>query len=275
MNKLNFALLPLIASIASVGAAHAATVSYTDGDIMLGFLVSVPGNQGVSSDYLVDLGQPMQFTTGSSVTLTGHSSGSLLGNLAADLTSTFGANWHSRTDLLFAIFGSPSGSDNVPSDVADTVYTTNPSATAYLRRPDSTVQSGTAANMGAVGGGYDQNPSTANSNVGLVQSASSANAYAGFQPGPNTVFSESGGISFVQFSPNDEGNPSQTLFFDRLLPTVSGTAPGQTLGTFNVAANGDVIFSAIPEPATMPLTLAAFGLLGVILRPRRIGGSAA
>ncbi len=267
-NILTTAILA-IAAAATAATAQAGTTSYTDGDLLLGIVVPSSASPNFSSDYVVDLGQPgavyNALIGGGSIIFSWNSAASTLGNVNQDLINTFGANWNSRTDILFSVVGCPSGSDNVPADAADTVYTTNPNATSYLRRADSTVQSGTAANIGAAGGGYDQNPTSANTDVGLVQSASGPSSYAGFQPGNNTNFSESGGISFTQFSPNNEGKPSQTLYFDRLVPTISGTAPGQTLGTVTIDNTG-VTFTAVPEPSAALMLIPLAGFLSIVRR---------
>ena len=68
--------------------------NFVSGDIFLG--VRAAGAPGDSESYLVKLGNDLSFT----------SSGALaLGNLGADLTSKYGANWHTRSDLYWGVFG--------------------------------------------------------------------------------------------------------------------------------------------------------------------------
>jgi hypothetical protein len=248
---LGAACMALIAS-----RAMAATVSYTDGDLFLGFR-STDGTQS----YLVDIGQPSQFVNappGSTIHITLASS--------IDLSNVFGADWFTRIDpntgrnaVLWAVVGGrlvAGGGDSM-----NTLYSTNPNATAWNRGSNS-AQSGITSLTDSLGTTYDGNQSTANSPGGIIQMNSSANTWATFQPGGNN----SGGISFQFWNPTNEGTPNQTLFFNRIVP---GSGPGQLLGSFNISTDGSLTFSAVPEPSTIASSVAGAALLVAVMMWRR------
>jgi hypothetical protein len=113
-----------------------------------------------------------------------------------------------------------------------------------------------------MGNVYDSNTSTVNSPFGLIQSASSNNSYASFQPGG--TLPNSGGISFNTFNPSNEANPSQAMALERLTSTVNPA--GQTvLGGITIDSNANVQF--VPEPGSITLLAFGAGLLG-FMRPR-------
>lgn len=79
-----------------------------DGDLLLGIRVVEPADPNEppptesTFTYLVNIGNESVFRTavpGESIPLTG------LGNLGADLTALYGANWHQREDLRWSIVG--------------------------------------------------------------------------------------------------------------------------------------------------------------------------
>lgn len=79
-------------------AAVAAPVTTpSDGDIFLG--VRASGGQGSGVSYIVNVGSDTSFRNaapGSTLSLS---------NLSADLAATFGANWNTRADLYWGVFG--------------------------------------------------------------------------------------------------------------------------------------------------------------------------
>src|ERR1700730_5022180 len=83
-----FGSLVLACMALAASQAIAATVSYSDGDLFLGFR-STDGTQ----DYLVDIGQAAQFVNaapGATITISLASS--------IDLSNVFGASWFTRVD---------------------------------------------------------------------------------------------------------------------------------------------------------------------------------
>ncbi len=233
-----------VASVLAVPFTHAATTSYSDGDLFLGFRAA-----GGSQDYLLDIGQIDQFLNNPApFTLS-------LGDIGADLTTVFGSDWYTRTDLYFSVIGG--SSLGLGADPANTLYTTKVSGT-WTRRSDG-AQASTTSLIASLGGNYDGNTSTVNSPVGLIQNSSDQNSYASFQPGG--TLANSGGISFGAFNPSNEGNPNQTLLLERLTSTAN-SAGQVTLGGISIGSDASVQF--VPEPGTLGLLLPLAGLLGVV-----------
>src|SRR4029077_14043423 len=125
-------------------------------------------------------------------------------------------------------------------DVANTLYSSNPTNIPWPRRSNSS-QSGTTSLPEARGTTYDGNNSTGNSDTAIIQADGSANSYASFQPGgPN-----SGGISYQTWNPSNEGTPGLTLTLDQIIPSSTGGA-SQLVGTLALMDNGTVLFTAAP-----------------------------
>jgi hypothetical protein len=241
------AALALAGAIFVAPAAHAATTSYSDGDLFLGFRAT-----GGSQDYLIDIGQVDQFLNNPApFTLS-------LGNIGADLTSVFGSNWYTRTDLFYSVIGG--SSLGLGADPANTLYATKLTG-VWTRKSDGS-QASTTSLIAAMGNAYDSNTSTVNSPFGLIQTASSSNAYATYQPGG--TIANSGGISFNAFNPSNEANPSQAMALERLTSTANPA--GQTdLGGISIGSDASVQF--VPEPGSIGLLTLGAGLLGFV-RPR-------
>ena len=222
-------------------------LSYNDGDLFLGFRAT-----DGTSDYLINLGQPAQFvnaTPGSTFPVQ-------VGNTNPDLVATFGSDWCTRIDpntgrsaVLWAVTG---GRQIAASgDPANVLYSTNSKSNPWPRRSD-TAQSFTTSLIAALGNTFAGNNPTVNNPQGLVQSASSSNSYASFQPGGVN----SGGISFLTWNPWNDAAPATTLFFNRIAP---GSGASTVLGTFTLACDGTLSFTAamaVPTPTPTPPPLA-------------------
>jgi len=97
MKKLLTTTLLGLSSIALIAtSAQAQTVSTSIGDLVLGFRVTDGLGLGATQNLEVDLGNMSTYTSlaaGSTLTLGGLS--------VADLSSIYGANWATRSDLVF------------------------------------------------------------------------------------------------------------------------------------------------------------------------------
>lgn len=263
MKKTNILMTSILALagmalLSQSALATSVVVSYTDGDLFLGFRAT--GGTGSSSDYLVDIGQPSQFD---------HSLTLSLGNIFADLSATFGPTWYSRTDLLYAVVGGNiTGGPNY-TDAWNTLYATTLSATPW---PCNFNQGDTSSLTDSMGNAYTNNNSTANSPLGIIQTAAGNNSYATFQPGG----ANSGAISFQTWNATIEGNVSQSLYLDKMLE--GSNNPGNVLGSFVIVSNTNtstanlVFTSSVPEPSTYAMLGlgCALLLMGAIRHNRQV-----
>src|SRR5579862_3943669 len=120
LRKLTMALLAVAGLAFITSVANATTTSYNDGDLFLGFRAT--GGTGATTDYLLNIGQASQFTTHAQFTLS-------LGTIANDLSATFGSNWYSRTDLLYAVVGGTLSNDSL--------WASNPNSTPWQKQNDT------------------------------------------------------------------------------------------------------------------------------------------
>ena len=244
MSSYKFSLLVFcaVSALSIPGRTFAQTpVTYHDGDLFLGFRAT--GGTGATQDYLVNIGQPAQFVNappGSSFLVN-------TGNLSSDLAVVFGSDWYTRIDsdtgrnaVLWSIVGGRLVTGG--GDTANVLYATNPDPTPWPRRSNAS-QAGTTSLTDGLGTTYDGNLSTANNSKAIVQSASSSNSYASFQPGGVN----SAGISFQTWNPTIEGIPNATLTFCRIVP---GSGNSTILGTFTLSSTGGITFTAAGSAPT-------------------------
>lgn len=256
------AVLALV-GVVSTASAQLDSVSYSDGDLLIGFRQS-----GASQDYVLDLGPYSTFLNAtsafevSSITIQqsnpdGSPAGTAsLGNINADLVTAFGSNYATNTSnpVLFAAFG---------WDGTSFALATKASGRwGSLTGADISQYGGNIDNIG--GGSYEGNSSTNNSAVGLLQSTTTSNSYASYQPGG----SASQGISFQVFNPTTEGAIQQSInletFSPGSTPAIVGTLTVQPSGN---GGNGDILYTPTPEPASAAMLVAGAAVLG--LRRRR------
>lgn len=241
----------LAVALASAFAAtmvSGAPLAYTPGDLFLAFRAT--GNPGATQDYLVNIGPASSFTSATSVTqLTG------IGNIRLDLANNiFGPNWHSRSDVLWSISGTP-GSASAAGDPANTLYVTAPEETAGVlasphTRANSAAQSAPTNKLTSLATAYLQtagtpNNASANSAVALIQSTTDINSYASFQ----SLSSNYGYFSATIEGNFGNGTESSILDLYRLIPSndpsnpVSTGTPGQLVGRFTINDQAEVTFT--------------------------------
>ncbi len=234
----------------SVLPASAGTTTYNDGDVFLGLRAT--SGTGVTKDYLVNIGPASQFRDGPSKTL-------ILGNIGADLATVFGSDWYTRQDsnngtnaVLYGIIGTQAFAGN--GDPDNTNYVSNVSITPWDRDFNSS-QSFTSGLIDAMRFAYFGQTWSVNSNVALIQDASSDNSYASYEPGGNN----SQGISFQTYDPTIEAAPNERLYLDRLIPATSHDfGPGAVVGFFTLSSSGQLAFNfgtAPPPPVPVPAQL--------------------
>lgn len=256
---------------------HAAAVVYTDGDLLLGFRAT--GGQGALQTYLINIGQASMFRDQP----VGSTSPLAAGSIGADLTSIYGANWHTRADLFWGVAGGIA--ETRLNDPANTLYASADSpagstlASAWARRSNSAQSSTLSQVQGAVSG-YLNDPEGSNNNsntFAVRQNTTDNNNWSLYQPGGNRT------QSFNTWNPTIEGNfdggaAVSELDLFRIVRTGINDGSGATTGesnyegTFAISPAGLVSYTVVPEPSVAVMLAAAAGLLGV--RRRRSTSSA-
>ncbi|BCU75309.1 hypothetical protein [Luteolibacter sp. LG18] len=223
----------LMLGVFSPSVASAAAPTYVQGDVLMGFRAT--GGLNASTCYVVNLGHASSFRDGLiSGTVT------IPGNIATDLSTIYGANWRTRTDLFWGVACSP-------SNISTTTVNGDPGRTVYVSIPGGGVGDGPAINtslrttvstkMVALESGttgFTSYQATANSTVAVSQGTGDANSWASFMDGG----SNGGAIDFGAFS-EMEGLPTQSLGLYRLTSTSAGAFVGQ----FSINASGQVSFT--------------------------------
>jgi hypothetical protein len=242
--------------------AQSAQVVYNTGDIILAFRASA--GQGELESLLVNVGPASTFTVGIGTSVINDLS---LGNLGADLVAQFGANWYSRTDLTWAVFGS-----NDPANPAATLYasraqsTFGTDATAWPGLSNAANRTATRSAIQSVAAAFDTLDATANSTVAALQTNSAAaSSYKQQVTGGSTDF---GSVSQWTNIEGNFGPGSEALNLFRVAASTTN------LGKFTISELGQVTFNgtnvditAVPEPSK-----ALFGMMGsaaIFLRRRR------
>ncbi len=108
LSKLKAAGLALAGIVLTTLPATAALVpNPQSGDLFIAFRAS--GGQGAESSYLINIGSDLTYrnaAAGSSFDLS-------LGNIAVDLIAAFGADWSTRDDLYWGVFGTRAAASSV------------------------------------------------------------------------------------------------------------------------------------------------------------------
>lgn len=261
------------------GGAQAVTA--IAGDLILGFRAA--GGQGAAVNLEVNIGPASNYY--------GAAPGSFVvtGLSVADLSTTYGGGWASRSDLSWGIVGT-TGVAAVGIAPARTLWasraedTPGTPSTPWLRGSTFTLQvpsNNIASLYSGAPGSLENGSATANSLVSSVIDRSlggSWTAQEDFTPG----------VSFRYFNPSVLGSmnniPATPAVYDGvngygvldLFEVRVGTsgAPGSLLGAFGLNNGGQLVFSTdpgvfapVPEPTT---TVTALGILfAAFLRRRR------
>jgi hypothetical protein len=258
------AILSSLLGAALLSNSHAATLSYSNGDLMLGFY-----SPNASQSYLVDLGAASIYrdATGT-MTLS-------LGNIGTDLTAVFGNTWNTDPDVHWGIFGTDykasigNASNYLNGDASNTLYVSAPespigsAATAPYSASPNNAQATPASKIFAMGQNASTNANystTANSSKAVIEPNTDAKAF-----GSSTIQTNNGGTSFGSFNGAlgtfQNGTSGTALDLFRIVNT-SDPSTGTTIeGTFTISNSGVVTFTAVPEPST----LASIALGGAVL----------
>lgn len=242
-----------------------AALPYNDGDLLLGFRAT--GGEGAPTDYLVNIGSATQFT-GATGQITVN-----IGNIATDLVNTFGADWKTRSDVLWSVSGvqkiAGNGFPNNTMFASRTEDTPGTQSTPWTR--PSAFGAGTpalkmqimAGNSGYAAGATADQSISPNNPRGLLQSINATNSYASNQPGGiNTV----GSSAFGYFN---AANGIEGTFANRTAGSVldlyklePGSGSAVFVGAFRLDDSGNLTFVKDPSifapPGTVGIELTSY-----------------
>jgi len=270
-----------VAGILLLAAVSAEAVTAIAGDLVLGFRAG--GGQGASRNLTVNLGPASNYygaAPGSSFVVT-----SLSG---ADLSSIYGSNWSTRSDLAWGIVGT-TGAAAVGIAPARTLWasraetTPGTPSTPWIRGTTFALQipSGTISSL------YTGAPGSLTNFAATPNSAFSADIDATLAGSWTMQEDFTPGVSFRYFNPSVLGSmddiPSTPSVYDGtgygvldLFEVQPGTAgaPATLVGAFGLNSSGQLVFSTnpgvfapVPEPAAV-LTCSG-ALIALLLRRRR------
>lgn len=234
--RLSMMLLALAGISTIAPAAHAATA--TNGDLILG--VRASGGTGSSKNYVINLGPSSQFTGSVATTLN-------LGDVGADLTTTFGADWNTRSNVFWGV----AGTDGVFPGA--TLFATRAELTPGTQsipwqRGSNTAHSFADAKLQSMMNGFRGAGATGLVATNAVtQLGTDGNSWGSFQP-DGLPYSSNQGISFAIWNPSIEGT------------FANGTA-GSVLDLYSIAPGsgnsallGRLVMSDLGEVTFVPVT---------------------
>ncbi len=228
-----------IAAMASLAlcatVAHAASLQNGSttgaGELFVGFTAT--GGTGAGKSVVIDLGNALAFSnspTGTTLSL---------GQYGADLVSTFGSTWYTRTDLSWGAVAAVGSSvpSNIATDPTNTIYGSQavsafnpaaaPSTTAFNRATNGTqapVAQRILQNMATGTGGFSQSATGSSASNVAIEAAGSTQNWQSWMVGGSNV-SGLGNTPFGGFT--SEANFAQSF---------SSTAVGAAAGSDAVGA---------------------------------------
>jgi hypothetical protein len=229
---------------------NAATVpTPVSGELFAAFRAS--GGQGGSTAYIVKLGLDTSFSTtpGTSFTLS-------LGNVGLDLSDIYGANWSTRADLFWGVFGTRLNSNNPivygSKERANPLVNSDPWPALNLsarQSVDSAIASVITAYTGAT--------ATDNSPVATKQTNSANAGSYNFQVATDGT-TDFGSLSQWSSIEGSFGSGAAGTVLDVYRNASSGVTQR---GSFAINNAGQLSYSVVPEPTTGVL----FALAGALL----------
>ena len=289
MNHQFFSSLPAAIAVAAglfLGANNSsAAVTYSVGDLLLGFHTDAGVGSGTSFVFNLGSAASYKITPGAVPAVT---------DLGAVLTSTYGSNWFSRTDLYWGIAGvrdssAGGGLGVIDGDAKATIYISRASSapgasTAWSLASGSTVistatsiasmQGATGSDLSLSGGFEGSTEASGTGGRGVLQSeGTTINSWDEFNPIGGAAF---GGIltGGVQ-GPLGTGTTAYLDLYRVVGRAASTASPNDTEGagryitTFSLNSQGIVATTPVPEPGAG--LAAALIVCGAILRRRRNG----
>ncbi|MEI9896985.1 MAG: PEP-CTERM sorting domain-containing protein [Chthoniobacter sp.] len=192
------------------------------------------------------------------------------------MVAQFGANWSTRSDLYWGVYGATYDNDvAINGDPKNTLYATKAETTLGVPTTGAPVASNStqaipASKIDTLGNTYATpnigNVTTStNSPLASIQKTTLPGSFATYVTGSNGSVNS----AFNYFS-NSMGNfaggaDNTKLDLFRITNSTNGGgvfgAPGSYEGTFSISSGGQVSFTAVPEPATIYVSLMLLGLV--------------
>jgi hypothetical protein len=264
MKKQNlFATLGVALVSLGFSASPARALTYVQGDMLLGFYAT--GGEGSSTSVVLNIGQASLYRdhAGAPFNLS-------IGSIQTDLVNAFGADWKSRGDVLWGVYG---GNWNaaVGSDSLYTLYGVRERSTADIQAQaynlgSAATQSQPSTKIKDFGEAYALTGTASGLTTGVnpfasIQSSFADNDFAEYQ-------TNNGGTSFGYFQAalGDFTNGTSGSVLDLFrMQTGSSSSKGTYEGSFTISDSGIVTFGvvAVPEPTTISFVLLAGGMLVV------------
>jgi len=259
-SRLKRTLFALGMVLGIAGATPAARADL-DGHVFLCFRATA--GDGGNTDYLVDLGLATQFTGAAGPIV----SVQLGGQILNDLQNTYGADWHTRSDVRWSVSGVQKASGN--GFVANTMFATKAedfpgTQSLPIQRPSSFSAGTPAGKMQAMSTRYAQGATTAGGTqtvsadnpLALFEANTITSSYTAYQPGGvGTV----GATAFAYFDAtlgieNNFANGEELSVLD-LYKVVPGAGDSELVGFFRMNADGTLTFRKDVSQFNIPATL--------------------
>jgi copper(I)-binding protein len=229
-------ILTLLSGILLAGGAHAATITAAKCDLILGFRATETPGQTVNLE--VNLGNMSNLyyaTPGTTIPLTGLA--------VRDLIDVYGANWHSRADLVWGAVASTGRTSGTPDGYAPstTLWATRPDGQAPWNRGTIFAQSPASANIEPL---YSGSPGSLTGLSSTTNSAVAATVDATQLGSWTKQDLKTGGTSFGYFNPTVcnvatvplGGQVISQLY--ELAPTNTAGVAGKLLGNLILTRTG-------------------------------------
>lgn len=272
----------IAASMLLAFAATANAVTYTDGDLILGFRGT---GASVTQCYEVNIGQARNFIGVASSTDI-----DLGGNINSDLEALFGSDWKTSGTVLWSVsgvrFNSQAAAPPLPAITAKTVFMSKAEETPGTKaiqswtRVTQSTQQVTAGSVQALGTQFGNGTSTGQtestvSTKAVIQNISQPNSYARYMPGGGQTIGSSAYETYVNGALGIEntfanGLNGSVLDLYQLAPA-TGAAVGTDatlLGAFRLGESGGTVsltfssdpsvFGSGPAPAQVAFSSAGY-----------------
>jgi hypothetical protein len=275
----------LLTGLILAGLTGAAYAQASNSDLIVGF--NAQGGTGASTNVMVDIGSVGDYynaySSGTGGTYT-------VGNLNTSLTNTYGSGWNTRSDLWFGVAGATTGlsSSGPNGQRTDTIWVSSAgngstNAPAWKQKFASFYITPNA-NISAIYNAFTTLTSGATSLSdinsqgsqfgtqlqGISISTSAGQAWSA-APGGGASLASPSAFALVTFA--NTGVQFETLANGAMVldlyQSQPGTGNGTDLGYFALAGNGDLSFTAIPEPSAYAAILGVAALGFVTVRRRQ------